>query len=153
MASHTRLIGRWLALPLVGVHLFLAGATVPHCHERVTTAGMEKAAGHAHRHPHRHFGWGGHSHAGDRHDDRTDGLPLVPADHDGDAIYLAADAFLAVGTGQVDTAAGGGMPWVALPPGSSPGPVAGSWRPGRFVRPPGERLPTFHDLLPHVLHV
>jgi hypothetical protein len=152
MAFKTRLIGRWLALPLVGVHLLLAGATVPHCHERVTTTGVERVADHHHPHPHRHLAWGGHSHAGDHHDDRAAGPPLAPVDHDGDAIYLA-DAFLAVGAGPFDVASRGAMPWVALPPEKPSGAVAGARRPGRFVRPPGERRGMLHERMPHVLRV
>jgi hypothetical protein len=152
MAFKTRLIGRWLALPLVGVHLLLTGATVPHCHERVTTTGVERVADHHHAHPHRHLSWGGHSHAGDRHDDRAGGPPPAPVDHDGDAVYLA-DAFLAVGAGPFEVAPRDATPWVALPPETLCGAVVGARRPGRFVRPPGDRRGMLHERMPHVLRV
>ena len=68
------------------------------------------------------------------------------------AIYLA-DAFLAVGAAPCDVASRGAMPWVALPPEKPCGAVAGARRPGRFVRPPGERRGMLHDCMPYVLRV
>jgi hypothetical protein len=154
MASKTMLVGRWLAVPLVGVHLLLAGAAVPHCPDQAAAAGSANvpAHHHAHRKPHRHWAWCGHCRAHDRHDDGADGLPLGPGDHDGDATYLV-NAIIAGAGEQFELASRGAVRWAELPPQPPRGPAAETRRHGRWVKPPGERLPTVHDLLPHVLRV
>jgi hypothetical protein len=161
MVWKTKPFARWVVLPLLLAQLLLTGAAVPHCEAATLSAGHRGAAEHAapFARPHRHWAWAGHRHAEGGHargsavtapefgHDRAD-----PAEHDGDAIYLA-DAFGAVVARPVEDAPRLMTVSVALPHQAATLLPAAARHVWQAVRPPGDRLPTLHDRLPHVLRV
>jgi len=149
MARMIPSLGRWLAVPIVVAHGLLSVAAVSHCHETAASAGSSGGL-----RLHRHWVWDGHPHHGDDHahgERPGDDAPATPEDHEGSAIYPPDDWLAAVGP------TGPALPMVSaeavLPSVPAVGDAIAADRPRLPVRPPGARLPTLHDLLPHVLRV
>lgn len=149
MARMIPSLGRWLAVPIVVAHGLLSVAAVSHCHETAASAGSPLAL-----RLHRHWVWHGHPHHDDHHahgERPDDDCPAAPENHEGSAIYPADAWLVAVGP------TGPALPMVSaeavLPPMSAVVDTTDAGRPRLPMRPPGGRLPTLHDLLPHVLRV
>jgi hypothetical protein len=160
MARKKQLAG-WLALPLVIAHLLLTGMAVPHCHAAVVGAGRQGAPEQPFpsARPHRHWAGAGHSHhdAGhahgrSEHEDHGGYGRSEPPEHDSDVIYLA-DAFGAALAGPREYAPDLVTAWVALPHTATTPLPAAARHVRDAVRPPGDRLSSHHDLLPHVLRI
>jgi hypothetical protein len=141
-------------------HLLLQAAAVPHFHD---AAG--DLPGHEHQgRPHIHLGGHGHHHE----DGHRDTAPIVatPGDgeivatapcccHDDDAFDVSIDTLLASPDWRTtwpdnDEPVSFGLPAIATDVSLSPFPDCQGWG---FSRPPGDRTPTVHDLLPHVLRI
>lgn len=155
MTGTKKLFAPWLRPLLVIAQMLLTGGSVPHCHASVGHGGANGHAAPAARRPHRHWAGAGHSrhesgHPHGHSEPEADGGQgrSEPAEHDGDAIYLA-DAFgAAVAESRLLSLV---TVWIARPRESTAVLPAAARHARVAVWPPGDRLPTLHDLLPHVL--
>lgn len=164
MAPKTTPVRRSLALALVGCHLLLSGAAVPHGHDHAGAPGPEATDRPHHAHPpHRHWAWGGHRHAAYGHahgspraaespSGRADAPPRAPVEHDQDALYLA-DAYVVAELGSPGLTVLLATGWITAASPAGPDDATPRLRPWPLSRPPGDCLPAHHALLPHVLRL